>query len=264
MTTPSTSKPVALITGASSGIGLELSRLFAAGGYALALSARRAAELNRLADELKSAHGTPVTVFPFDLSQPGAARALWTEVEKANLQIEVLVNNAGLGITETFSKTDPAALESMLRVNMETLTMLTRYALPGMQQRGHGRILNVGSVVGYQPGGPGMAVYYATKSYVLSLSRAVTVELRGSGVTVTALCPGTTRTEFEQRAGEKAGRMFRLMRPMDAKTVALAGYQGLHAGRSIVIPGMFNKIMAVAGELPPRQIALAVNRILLS
>ncbi|HTT08981.1 MAG TPA: SDR family oxidoreductase [Gammaproteobacteria bacterium] len=264
MTGPSTSKPIALITGASSGIGLELSRLFAAGGYALALSARRTAELNQLADELKTAHGTPVTVFPLDLSQPGAARELWTQVEKANLQIDVLVNNAGLGITDAFVATDPAALETMLRVNMEALTMLTRYALPAMLQRRRGRILNVGSVVGYQPGGPGMAVYYASKSYVLSFSRALTVELRGSGVTVTALCPGTTRTEFEQRAGEKAGRLFRLMRPMDARTVAMAGYQGLHAGRAIVIPGLFNKIMAVAGELPPRQIALAVNRILLS
>jgi len=107
-------------------------------------------------------------------------------------------------------------------------------------------------------------VYYATKSYVLSLSRALRVELRGSGVTVTALCPGTTRTEFEERAGLKAGRLFRWLRPMNARVVAQAGYQGLHAGRAVVIPGWFNKAMAIAGELPPRQIALVVNRILLS
>jgi short-subunit dehydrogenase len=255
---------VVLITGASSGIGLELSRLFAAGGYALALAARRTAELNQLAEELKAAHGTRVTLFPLDLAQPGAARDLWDETEKANLQIEVLVNNAGVGVAGAFIDTDPLALETMVRLNMEALTMLTRHALPGMRRRGRGRILNVGSVVGYQPGGPGMAVYYATKSYVLSFSRALTSELRGTGITVTALCPGTTRTEFAGRAGLEEGRLFRWLRPMDARTVARAGYRGLHAGRAIVIPGLFNKLLAIAGELPPRQIALAVNRILLS
>lgn len=264
MTTAATSKPTALITGASSGIGLELSRLFAADGYTLVLSARRVDNLNQLADELKRQYGITVHVMPSDLAQPGAARALWDEVCRMGIFVDVLVNNAGVGTACAFAETDPAALETMVRLNMEALTTLTRLALPAMRQRCRGRILNLGSVAGYQPGGPGMAVYYATKSYVLSFSSALAIELRGSGVTVTALCPGPTHTEFEEKAGVRNRRLFQWMRPMDARSVALSGYCGMLQGRMTVIPGWLNKFAAFSGELPPRQIALAVNRLLLS
>ena len=264
MNTASHNNQTALITGASSGIGLELARLCAADGFGLILVARRVDVLNQLADELQNKHGIPVTIMPKDLSQPHAAQALWQDIASTGLEVNVLINNAGIGTLGPFALTEAAATETMLELNVVALTMLTRLALESMLKRGAGKILNVASLAGFQPGGPGMAAYYATKSYVLSLTRALAVELRGSGVTVTALCPGPTHTEFEGHApGMQDTPLFRWVPVMSAREVAEAGYRGMHNGSAAVIPGFINKLLALGGELPPRRIALEVNRFLL-
>ena len=253
----------ALVTGASSGIGTEIARLLAADGYSLILAARRAEQLNALADELKSRFGVAATASPTDLSKPGAAAKLWKEVTAYGRTIDVLINNAGIAASGALVDIDPSTISAMLNLNVVALTALAQLALCDMRTRGRGRVLNVASVAGYQPGGPGMAVYYATKNYVLSLTRALSVELRGTGVTVTALCPGPTHTELETTAGVESIRLFRWLPVMDARTVAEVGVRAMHRGRVVAIPGFFNKLLAIGGELPPRSLALSINRILL-
>lgn len=263
METKSSNGKRAVITGASSGIGLELCRLFAAGGYDLIITARRAEQLNRLAEDLRSKHGVPVKIILKDLGQPNAAEELWAEIRKEG-EVDVLVNNAGIGAAGPFAEADPVTIATMLQVNVVALTALTRLAVPDMLARGHGHIVNVASLAGLQPGGPGMAVYYATKSYVVSFSRALARELRGSGVSLTTLCPGSTHTEFEEKAGADKLRLFRWLPVMDASAVARAGYLGMKQGRTVVIPGLINKLLGLGGELPPRRIALEINRVLLA
>jgi len=263
METKSSNGKRAVITGASSGIGFELCRLFAADGYNLVITARRADQLNRLAEDLRSKHGVSVEVILKDLGQPNAAEELWAEISKLG-EVDVLVNNAGIGAASPFSESGPGVIAAMLQVNVVALTALTRLALPEMLSRRRGQILNVASLAGLQPGGPGMAVYYATKSYVVSFSRALARELQGSGVTLTALCPGSTHTEFEEKAGADKLRLFRWLPVMDASSVARSGYLGMRRGRAVVIPGLINKLLALGGELPPRRIALEINRILLA
>lgn len=257
------SRQTALITGASSGIGTELARLLAAGGHDLLLVARRAERLEQLAGELRAAHGIDATVLVRDLALPMAGEQLWDEVKRTGRSVDVLVNSAGMATTGAFTAADARATETMMQLNMVALTMLTRCALPDMLERRHGRILNVASLAGFQAGGPGMAVYFATKSYVLSFTRALARELRGSGVTVTALCPGPTHTEMEDLSGIGRLRLFRWVPPMDARSVAAAGLRALHTGRVIEVPGFLNKLLAIGGELPPRRIGLEVNRWLL-
>ena len=257
-----TSAGTALVTGASRGIGRELARLLAADGYDLVAVARDGQALEGMADELRSVHDVAVRWYPTDLSRPLAAGELWADLETAGVQVEVLVNNAGFGLYGPLAGQDPDSLAGMLEVNVAALTSLTRLALPGMLQRRHGRILNVASLAAYQPGGPWMAAYYASKSYVLSFSKALSMELKHSGVSVTALCPGPTRTAFEQRSGAGSTPLYRGAK-MEAAAVALAGYRGMKRGAAVVIPGGVAKVLAVAGELPPRRIALEVNRLLL-
>jgi short-subunit dehydrogenase len=254
----------ALITGASSGIGWEMSQLLAADGYSLIVCARRKAQLSRLADDLKARFGTVVRVVVWDLGAPNASEALWHELQRgAATPIDVLINNAGVGDSSPFAECDLAGCQRMMQLNVNAVTELTRCVLPSMLERRFGRILNLASVVAYQPGGPGMAVYYATKSYVLSWSKGLARELAGSGVRVTALCPGPTRTEFEQRAGAGEQRAFRWLPKLSARAVAAAGYRAINLGSSVAVPGWFNKLLAIAGELPPRRIALEINRFLL-
>lgn len=257
-------RKTAVITGASSGIGLELARLFAADGYDLVVSARREERLRQLADELRDACGTAVHIVPLDIAQPGAADALWQAIVAIAPEVEVLVNNAGVGDAGPFALERPEAIERMIQLNISALTSLTRHALPGMIERGHGRILNVASLAGLQPGGPGMSVYYASKSYVLAFSRGIRRELRGSGVSVTALCPGPTSTEFEETAGAQRTLLFRWTRPMAASAVALAGYRAMQRGRGVAVPGLLNKLLAAGARLSPAAIALEVNRFLLA
>lgn len=254
----------AVITGVSSGIGMELARLFATDGYDLIVTARRAELLQKLSEELKSAHETKVSIIQMDIAQPYAGEALWKAISEISLNIEVLVNNAGVGDASDFSTESPEVIERMIHLNISTLTSLTRHALPQMVLRGSGKILNVASLAGYQPGGPGMAVYYASKAYVLSFSRALRCELESSGVGVTVLCPGATATEFEQTAGAEKTLLFNWSKPMDAKTVALSGYRGMQRGCGEVVPGWMNKFLAVSPRFSPTSMVLAINRALLA
>jgi len=250
----------ALITGASRGIGCELARLFAQDGYGLALVARSRPELESVARELASQHGVPVAVVPQDLAQPGSPEALCAELRRRSLDIDVLVNNAGMGTYGFFAELDLETELRMAQLNMVTLTHLTRLLLQPMLERGAGRILNVSSTAAFQPG-PLMAVYYASKAYVLSFSEAIANELRGTGVTVTCLCPGPTRTGFQARAkmersGTARGKL------MDAAEVARIGYRGMMAGKALVIPGLGNQLLAWAVRFGPRGLVTnAVRRI---
>jgi short-subunit dehydrogenase len=253
----------ALVTGASSGIGLELARELAASGHALVVVARDREKLETAAAQLRSDYGVPVSVIAIDLSEPGGAEQLYAELTRTGLTIDILVNNAGIGLYGEFREQALDAMTRMQMVNVVALTALTRLALPGMIARGRGRILNLASVVSYQPGGPGMAVYYATKSYVLSFCKGLAVELDGTGVSVTALCPGVTASAFEGRAGASETRLYRLLPQLSPSAVAKAGYRGMMRARVTVIPGLMTKLLAFAGELPPRIVALFVNRWLL-
>jgi short-subunit dehydrogenase len=257
-------RKTAVITGASGGIGMELAGLLAARGYDLILIGRRAERLQQLADDLVKIYGNMAHAIAMDLAQPFAAEALWQEIVSITPDIDVLVNNAGVGDAGDFAAEAPESIERMIHLNISTLTSLTRRVLPGMMERRRGSILNLASLAGFQPGGPGMAVYYATKSYVLSFSRAIRRELSGSGVTVTTLCPGPTRTGFEETAKAQNTLLFRWSKPMEARDVALAGYEGMRRGRSVVVPGLLNKLLAVSPAFGPAAIALEINRFLLA
>ena len=256
-------KKTAVITGASSGIGLELARLIAADGYHLIVTARRSDRLQQLSDELHGLHGTLVSIIEMDLAKPYAGEALWQAIISMTPDVDLLVNNAGFGEVGSFADESSENIERMVHLNISTLTSLTRLALPGMIARGRGQILNVASLAGFQPGGPGMSVYYASKSYVLSFSRAISRELSGTGVTITTLCPGATRTEFEETAKAQGTRLFNWAKPMEAKAVALAGYQGSVRGCGVVIPGLMNKMLAFSVKISPTALALEINRFLL-
>lgn len=240
-----------LITGASEGIGRELARLFAADGCTLILTARSESRMRELAEDLKAKHNTSAAIFPCDLSQPGAAKHLFEAVAQAGHTIDILVNNAGFGTCGRFAASDPEIQEQMIHLNVTALTMLTRYCLDGMLARRRGRILNVASVAGFQPG-PVMAVYYATKAFVISFSEALAEELRGSGVTVTCLCPGPTITEFQKRSGMEDTQMFAAPLLMLPAPVALAGHRALRRGKVMAVPGWTNKIMAQGYRIAPR------------
>ena len=257
-------KKTAVITGASSGIGLELARLIAADGYNLIVTARRADRLQQLAEELKSLHDTTVSIIEMDIAKPFAGDSLWQAILSITPDVDILVNNAGFGEASSFADESTENIERMIHLNISTLTSLTRQILPGMIKRESGRILNVASLAGFQPGGPGMSVYYASKSYVLSFSRSIRRELSGTGVSVTTLCPGATQTEFEETANAQGTRLFNLAKPMDAKAVAIAGYRGLVRGCGVVIPGLMNKVLAYSVKISPTALALEVNRFLLN
>jgi short-subunit dehydrogenase len=244
--------PKALITGASSGIGLELARIFARERYDLALVARSRGKLGDLAAGLRSSSGRTVDVIAADLSEAAAC----TDVARQSGPVDVLVNNAGYGIYRPFAESPVADDLNMMHVNMDAVVALTKAFLPGMMAAKSGRIMNVASTAAFQPG-PTMALYYASKAFVLHFSEAIAYELRGSGVTVTALCPGPTQTEFQSRAAMKDVRLFN-MGMMSARQVAEAGYHGLMAGKTVVIPGLKNKIGALSVRFVPRKTAVAV------
>ncbi len=244
----------ALITGASSGIGLALAHEFAKHGHHVVLVARSRDALETLANAIREQHQIVATPMVKDLAQQGAAQELFDDIQEAGLTIDILVNNAGLGTAGAFAVMDPAFIRSMLTVNMDVLTELTRLFLPGMVERQWGRILNVGSTAAYQPG-PFMAVYYATKAYVLSFSEALSYELKGTGVSVTCLNPGPTQTNFF-RAGNMADILMARRLRMPAASVARLGYRGLMSGRRVVIPGVWNRLGAFFVPLLPRSLVL--------
>ncbi|NJM84038.1 MAG: SDR family oxidoreductase [Tabrizicola sp.] len=253
----------ALITGASAGLGREFADIAAADGYSLILVARQEDRLTALAAELTARHGIDAQAIRADLSRADEAERLWSEASQGR-EIDILVNNAGLGRNGAFA--DPQSWpreEASLAVNAVALTILMKRAAVDMAARGRGRILNVASLAGFVAG-PNMAVYHATKAYALSLSEAVASELSGSGVTVTALCPGATRTEFfKADEAEAATYLTRLPLP-SARSVAEAGWRGMKAGRRVIVPGLNNKLSAVLPRLLPRKWAVAVTGILLA
>ncbi|MGN6155467.1 MAG: SDR family NAD(P)-dependent oxidoreductase [Sphingomicrobium sp.] len=237
-------RPVALITGASAGLGVEFARQLSKRGYALVLAARRKERLDSLAAELGSARTVAI-----DLSREGAAAELIANVEAAGERLDLLVNNAGFGLTGRFAGQDPARLRQMIDLNCGTLTELCRAVAPGMAQRRSGSILNVASTAAFQPG-PGMAVYFATKAYVLSFTEALHEELRHQGVRVSALCPGPTATEFGEVAG--FGKAIPKFAIADAAGVVRAGLLGLDRNRAVVVPGLLNKLSGQGHRLLPR------------
>ena len=251
-------KPRALITGASGGIGLAIARLLAASGHDLILVARSQGKLEALAAELAAAHGCQVIVLAADLADPAAPAALAAEIEARKLAVDVLVNNAGVGVYGPFATNDWTRERDIIQINVTSLVDLTKRLLPGMVARGRGRILNVASTAAFQPG-PLMAIYYASKAFVLSFSEALGNELGGSGVSVTALCPGPTATGFEAAADLGASRLFR-MGTMSMEDVARAGVDAMMNGRSVVIPGLRNWLMTQSLRISPRFLVTRVVR----
>lgn len=258
-TTETARRRTALITGASSGIGLELTKLFARDGYDLVLVARNREGLERLGDELHGKHGVDARAMPADLSSTSAVQDLVSALERDQVEVDALVNAAGFGGRGPFADEDTAEILGMLQVNVVALTLLTRAVLAGMVRRGSGKILNVASTAAFQPG-PLMAVYYASKAYVLSLSEAIANEAAGTGVTVTALCPGPTATNFQARAAMTNSRLFNAGLTMQPDAVARAGYVGLLQGRRVVVPGLKNRLGALAARLAPSGVTLAATR----
>ena len=256
-------KLTALITGASSGIGEDLTRLFAADGHNLVLVARSAERLHALAGELRDRQHIDASVIVADLSEPASPDRIARELAERGQQIDVLVNNAGFGQYGMLAKVDPVDLGRLLQVNVSALTLLTRLLLPAMLSRRAGRVLNVASTAAFQPG-PLMAPYYASKAYVLSLSEALAEETRGTGVTVTCLCPGPTTTRFQARAGMEKSKLFKMLSTMSSAEVALAGYRGVMTGRRLVIPGFMNKVGVHANRFAPRVLAPRIVRALQS
>lgn len=256
-------RSIALVTGASRGIGRELARQLAGEGRDLVLVGRDADALGELARALGSEYGVAVRCEAMDLSAPGAPERLWSRIDSSSIELDILVNNAGAGFYGNVRDQDPAALERMLQLNVVALAALTRLALPGMLSRRRGHILNVGSLVGYQPAGPRMAAYYASKAFVESFSRGLAAELEGSGVTVTTLSPGPTESSFEESSGAVRSNIYRYLPKADPVSVARAGIEGMRIGAASVLPGLRTKLLALAGRLSPRSIGVAVNRILL-
>ena len=251
------------MTGASGGIGAALARELAGHEHDLVLVARSREPMDALAGEL-AASGAASTVIAADLARPGAAAALADDLAGRGLAIDVLVNNAGFGAAGRFDRADPSRIGEMLQLNIVALTELTRLMLPGMVARGRGRVMLVASVAGFQPG-PRMAAYFASKAYVLSLGEALACELRGTGVSVTVLCPGATATRFFAVAGADNSLMARRMRRMmSAEDVARLGYRALAAGRPVVITGIMNRLVALAGRYAPHRITLPVTDRLMS
>jgi short-subunit dehydrogenase len=251
-------RKTALITGASFGIGLELARIFAREGHNLVLVARTADKLRQLASELEKAHGTRSLILATDLTDPGAAAYVLDQTTRANIAVDILVNNAGFGQYGPFAENDLEECLRQIQLNVTTLTHLTRLYLPEMIERKSGRILNVASSAAFQPG-PLMAVYFATKAYVLHFSEAIANELQGTGVTATCLCPGATTTEFHKRANATGMNLLR-MGSMDARTVAEDGYRALMAGKPVVISGFKNWLVAQSVRFSPRRLVTAIAR----
>ena len=238
---------VALITGASAGLGVEFARQLSKRGHRLVLAARRKDQLESLAEELGNARAVAI-----DLSKPGASAALVVDIEAAGEQVDLLVNNAGFGLIGGFAQLDAERQREMIDLNVGTLTDLCRAFAPPMVARKSGAILNVASTAAFQPG-PKMAVYFATKAFVLSFTEALHEELKPHGVNVSALCPGPTRTEFGEVAGFGGNGMFDRV-AMEAPEVVRAGLDGLEKNRAVVVPGVMNKIGAASTRFAPRSV----------
>jgi uncharacterized protein len=249
-------RPVAVITGASAGIGVALARVFARHGHELALVARREERLNALADEIAASGARRPIVIVADLLKPGASRQIADALTGHGAEPQFVVNNAGFGLVGLAALLDRDAQLQMVDVNVRALTELSLAFIDSLA-RNRGGLLNVGSMAGFLPG-PGMAVYYATKAYVLSLSEALHSELNPRGIKVAVLCPGPVPTEFAARAGVKGGTLAPSILTRSAEDVAEAGYRGLMGGHRTIVPGLLNKLVTVLIRLIPRRIILSV------
>ena len=246
----------ALITGSSSGIGLELAKQCATNKRNLILVARRNDALQHIQKELAEKFGVDVVIMPHDLSKPHAAKELHDMILSRGLVVDVLINNAGFGDYGMFVETDLEKEMNMIDLNVKALTELTKHVSKGMKARGSGYIMNVASTAAFQPG-PLMAVYFATKAYVLSFSEAIGNELAPFGVSVTTLCPGPTNTAFQDRAFGNDSFFKGAMTP---EAVARIGYEGMMKKKSVGIPGLKNKLLAFSVRLTPRKMVTAVAR----
>jgi len=259
----STSNPfyspnTALITGASSGIGLELAHLFARDGYRLVLLARNRNTLRQIGDDLQARYSVTVRIAPKDLAHPATPAELYQELQEAGIVLDVLVNNAGFGLAGAFQGTDWNKEAEMMQVNMVAVTHLTKLFLPQIRAR-EGKILNVASTAAFQPG-PFMSVYYASKAYLLSFSEALAEEMEGTGVSVTCLCPGPVKTNFQRRAYLEGTPMVNSPLMVDVREVARLGYEGMKQGKRIVIPGWKNLVGVEMLRISPRRIVTRVVR----
>ena len=248
-----------LITGASSGIGLEFAEIFAANKNNLVLVARSADKLNLLAAQLTKQHSISVTVIAADLSKMEAVQQVYDTCQAKNLQIDYLVNNAGFGDFGFFIESNWQKTEQMIDLNIKSLTFITRLFAPAMAARKAGKILNVASTAAFQPG-PTMAVYYATKAYVLHFSEALSNELKDQGVTVTCLCPGATESGFQAAAAMEESALVKGKKLPTAKEVALFGYKAMMKGKLTVIHGWMNYMMANSIRFTPRALVLPIVR----
>jgi short-subunit dehydrogenase len=248
-----------LITGGSKGIGFELAKLFAQDRYHIILVARKLDELEVAAMELRNNYGVEVRAVAKDLSNSTASEDIVRELQNDEIKIDVLVNNAGFGGYGNFWERDMQADIDMIEVNIASLVRLSRLLIPQMVKNGEGKILNVASTAAFQPG-PLMAVYYATKAFVLSFSQAISNELKGTGVTVTALCPGPTSTNFDKRADLAGSMLFSSLAVMSSESVAKIGYSALLKGKPIVVAGVRNKVFAFMTRFVPRSVATSFAR----
>ncbi|RCW45487.1 SDR family NAD(P)-dependent oxidoreductase [Paenibacillus prosopidis] len=244
-----------LITGVSGGIGKELADRFAKGGHNIVLVARSESKIVKLAQEYRKKYGIQATVIAKDVAAPGVPEEIFTELKEKGITVDYLVNNAGFGLFGTFIETDMEQEVNMIDVNIKALTVMTKLFLPDMIKRGQGGVMNVASLVGFFPG-PMMSVYYATKAYVLSFTEALANEVSGTGVTVTALCPGLTSTGFVDRSGMGAvkGAI------MEAGQVAEEGYRGFLRGKTLIMPGVRNRFIAFMPRLLPRMMVTRLVR----
>lgn len=249
----------ALITGASGGIGLELAKRFAADKHNLVLVARSSDKLEAIKVELEEKFGIQVHVFIADLSKSDAANTLMSAIQASDLHIDYLINNAGFGTFGLFQNSTLESTVEMMRLNMESLTALTHLVLPAMVQRKSGRILNIASTAAFQPG-PLMAVYFATKAYVLRFSEALANELNGSGVTVTVYCPAATASGFQAAAKMEESKLVKNKKLDTAEDVAKAAYQAMMLGKTTVIHGYLNAILAKSAGLFPSSWAAKIAR----
>ncbi len=249
----------ALITGASAGIGYELAKLFARDRYNLVLVARNRDTLERFATELQTQFGISARAVALDLTAASAPQLLFDQLQRDGVLVDILVNNAGYGVSGEFAQMPEPEILGQIQLNITALTLLTKLFLAPMFERGSGKIMNIASTAAFQPG-PLMAVYYASKAYVLSFSEALANEVRGSGATITCFCPGPTATNFQKRAKMENSRLVKRIGAMDTITVARDGYRGLMAGRPVVISGLRNWLVAESVRFAPRRMVTAISR----
>lgn len=255
-------RPVVVVTGGSEGIGFEIARRFALGGQDVLLIARRQEPLEQAAARIRSEAKVDAAVLPLDVTAPHAIDAIDAALDGRRAYADVVVNNAGIGLSGPFHEHRPEDIERLLALNVSALTRLTRHYLPGMRGRGRGGILNVGSLGGHIPG-PNQAVYYASKAYVVSLTEAIAAETAGEGVRVCCLVPGPVDTKFHERMGAENALYRSFVPPASARSVARYAYRGYLLGLRVVIPGLVNPFLALAMRVLPHRIVIPIVGVLL-